>query len=332
MGVLLHRRHMGEKQTRLGVVIGCGNHKGGVAKSTLSCHLAAALGERALRVLIVDCDPGAGSTRIFGIDGKSFAGTFELVLGQDADPVELAVRDNMPTGVEIIPARSELNELRQYLSKFEDYKNILGRGIDRARNYYDVIICDTAPNAEDLLLVSTYLNAQWFLLSAFVDVLSMHGLNESLSDIADARAKRNPGLELLGVIVNAVDGRTKSWRQMSEIIAAHFPGREFSTVVSRTEAIPRAFEAHRTLFQIRKHRAHHVLTQYRAIAAEVHARIENRDAFIEGGRSAIPQYEPAVPETEQELNRTGGEGDQEDKGRSDEAPATTAAADRVANG
>ena len=108
--------------TPLGIVIGCANHKGGVAKSTLSCNLAAGLGERRLRVLIVDCDSGAGATRIFGIDGKSFAGTFELVVGNDPDPVELAVRDGLPRNVEIIPARAELNEIRKYLSKFEDYK------------------------------------------------------------------------------------------------------------------------------------------------------------------------------------------------------------------
>lgn len=280
----------------LGIVIGVGNHKGGVAKSTLSCHLAASLGERKLRTLIIDCDPGAGSTRIFGIDGKSFAGTFELVVGDNADPVDLAVSEGLPRNVEIIPARAELNEVRKYLSKFVDYKNILSPGIDAARAHYDVIICDTAPNAEDMLLVSTYLNADWVLLSAFADVLSMHGLNESLADIADARAKRNPKLELLGVIVNAVDGRTKAWHEVNDLIAGHFPGREFSTVISRTEAIPQAFKASKTLFQIKKHRRHPVLAQYRTIAAEVHARIANREAFVTGGKDALPHFAPMHPE------------------------------------
>lgn len=280
----------------LGIVIGIANHKGGVAKSTLSCHLAAALGERKLRVLIIDCDPGAGSTRIFGINGKSFAGTFELVVGEDANPVELAVRAGLPRNVELIPARAELNEIRKYLSKFVDYKNILSRGVDAARAHYDVIICDTAPNAEDMLLVSTYLNADWVLLSAFADVLSMHGLNESLADIADARAKRNTNLELLGVIVNAVDGRTKAWHEVNDLIARHFAGREFSTVISRTEAIPQAFKSGKTLFQIKKHRRHPVLAQYRMIAAEIHARITNREDFVRGGRSALPNFAPMHPE------------------------------------
>lgn len=293
MPAALLGKEMNEK--RLGIVIGCGNHKGGVAKSTLSCNLAAALGERRLTVLIIDCDPGAGATRIFGIDGKSFAGTFELVVGKDADPVELAVSDGLPRNVAIIPARAELNELRKYLSKFKDYKNLLSRGIDRARQHYDVIICDTAPNAEDVLLVSMYLNADWVLLSAFADALSMHGVNESLADIADARAERNTRLELLGVIVNAVDGRTKAWREINDLIASHFPGRDFSSVISRAEAIPEAFKSGKTLFQVRKHRAHPVLAQYRTIAAEVHARITHREEFITGGKAAIPWLDPVHP-------------------------------------
>src|SRR5262245_9900857 len=83
-----------------GIIIGCGNHKGGVSKSTSATYLAAALGERGLSVLVVDCDPSAGATRIFGIDGKSFAGTYEFVLRDDEpDPVKLAVSDGLPRNV-----------------------------------------------------------------------------------------------------------------------------------------------------------------------------------------------------------------------------------------
>src|SRR5262245_15832740 len=98
---------MAGKTERAGVVIGCGNHKGGVSKSTSAAYISAALGERGLKVLIIDCDPSAGASRIFGIDGKSFAGTFELILRDEPDPVGLAVSDGLPKNVHIIPARTE---------------------------------------------------------------------------------------------------------------------------------------------------------------------------------------------------------------------------------
>src|SRR5881296_1517919 len=95
----IRQEHMSKTLDARGIVIGCGNHKGGVSKSTSATYIAAALGERGLKVLILDCDPSAGATRIFGVDGKSFSGTYELVLREDPDPVTLAVSDGLPRNV-----------------------------------------------------------------------------------------------------------------------------------------------------------------------------------------------------------------------------------------
>ena len=276
---------------KLGVVIGVGNHKGGVSKSSSATYLASALGERKLKVLIVDCDPSGGATHIFGLDGKSFAGTFELVVREAPDPVSIAVSDGLPRNVSIIPGRTELAELKQYVSKFADLRSLLRRGLDAARKHYDVIVLDTPPNAQDLLTVSAYLNADWFLLAAFADMLSIHGLNEGLADIADARRNGNPDLEVLGIVVNAVDARTKTWHEVNQLIQVNFPGRAFSTVISRAQAVSDATKVGKTLFQIPKFRRHTVVMQYRQIAAEIHARITNREAFLKGGADAIPRLE-----------------------------------------
>src|SRR5438034_11458097 len=123
-----------------GIVIGCGNHKGGVSKSTSATYIAAALGERGLKVLILDCDPSAGATRIFGVDGKSFSGTYELVLREDPDLLTLAVTEGLPRNVSVIPARTELSEVRNYVSKFEDAAGLLRRGLEKARALYDDIL------------------------------------------------------------------------------------------------------------------------------------------------------------------------------------------------
>ena len=123
----------------------------------------------------------------------------------------------------IIPGRTELAELKQYVSKFVDLRSLLKRGLDAARKHYDVIVLDTPPNAQDLLTVSAYLNADWFLLAAFADMLSIHGLNEGLADIADARRNGNPNLEVLGIVVNAVDARTKTWHEVNQLIQVNFP-------------------------------------------------------------------------------------------------------------
>ena len=49
-------------------VISMANQKGGVAKTTSTVNLAAALKERGKRVLVVDLDPQSNLTMSFGID------------------------------------------------------------------------------------------------------------------------------------------------------------------------------------------------------------------------------------------------------------------------
>lgn len=71
---------------KLGVTIGIGNQKGGVGKSTTTVHLAAALGEKGYRCLVIDLDPSAGATKHLGIPPNSFAGTLELLT--TAEPPE----------------------------------------------------------------------------------------------------------------------------------------------------------------------------------------------------------------------------------------------------
>src|SRR5262245_5454204 len=98
---------MEDKKT--GIVIGIGNQKGGVGKTTNTVHLAAAFGERGYRVLVIDADPTAGATKHLGIPQTSFGGTFELLTRPDSDPVSLAVEEGMPKNVSVIPSRTELS-------------------------------------------------------------------------------------------------------------------------------------------------------------------------------------------------------------------------------
>src|SRR3954454_14832930 len=107
-------------------VITLGNQKGGVGKSTNTVHLAAALGEKGYQCLILDLDPAAGATKHLGVPMASYAGTLELFTTSET-PQTLAIGEGMPSGVHLIPARTQLSELDNMLSKFVDRTRILDR-------------------------------------------------------------------------------------------------------------------------------------------------------------------------------------------------------------
>src|SRR5262245_48969964 len=182
-----------------GVVIALGNQKGGVGKTTITIHLAAALGEQGYECLVIDLDPAAGATKHLGVPQNSFAGSLEL-LTTDETVESLVLTDKMPKGVHLIPSRSQLSELESIISKFIDRTTVLDKPLALARKRYDFIFLDTPPSAAAITTLAAYSTAEWFLLSAFLHPLSLAGLTEAFNDIADVRKHRNPRLEVLGVV------------------------------------------------------------------------------------------------------------------------------------
>ncbi|MCC6426041.1 MAG: ParA family protein [Phycisphaerales bacterium] len=267
---------------RGGAVIAVGNQKGGVGKSTNATHLAAALGLRGKRSLIIDLDPGAGSTKLLGVPVDSFAGSLEL-LTTDETVASLAIRDHMPQGVHLVPSRQQLLEIETLLSKFAARTRILDRVIAEARQQYDYVFLDTGHSAGFITTVAAYSSAEWFLLSAFAHPLSLAGLTDAFRDIADARRLSNPDLEVLGVVFNAVDGRATRLRaQVETTVAEALPGRRFDTLISQAVILPEASLRGKTLFQLPKFESMPVAQQYLRLSVELEHRVHNREAFLSG--------------------------------------------------
>jgi len=265
-----------------GVVIAVGNQKGGVGKTTNTVHLAAALGLFGFRSLIIDLDPSAGATKHLGVLENAYAGTLELLTDED-QLAPLAITEDLPIGVHLIPARPQLSELDAQLSRFVDRSRILQRPLAEARAEYDYIFLDTSPHPADITTLAAYANADWFLLSALPHYLSLAGLNEAFRDIVDARTHRNPALEILGIVFCCVDERAMRMRRhLENALRSTLPGRCFDTSISQAVALPECSGMGRTLFQVPRFRNHKVAVQYLRLALEIEHRVSHRKLFLAG--------------------------------------------------
>lgn len=281
-------------QVSSGIAIAVGNQKGGVGKTTVAVHLAAALGIRGYRCLLLDLDPAAGATRHLGVPENAFAGSLELLTSDE--PLEsLVVTERLPERVHLVPARPQLSDLESMLSKFVDRTRILDRALATARDLYDFIILDTPPSAGAVTTVAAYSSVEWFLLAAFPHPLSLGGLTEAFNDIADVRARRNPELEVLGVAFTNVDGRTRRLRsELDTLVQGLMPGRRFRTAVSQAVVVPMMSGEGKTVFDHPNHQRLFVARQFRRLADEVEHRTRHREAFLRGTLGSPPCWETAA--------------------------------------
>ena len=133
------------------------------------------------------------------------------------------------------------------------------------------------------------MNQTGITLTAFPPPLAVAGLNEAFKDIADVRNRRNPQLEVLGVVLTCVDSRTSLAREVEDLIAQELPGRAFETMITQATALPKCSGKGKTLFQVDGLGQHKVTLQYLSLAREIEARVRNRAAFLDGGVNALTQ-------------------------------------------
>jgi chromosome partitioning protein len=270
-------------------VVGVGNQKGGVGKTTNCVHLAAALAERGRKCLIWDLDMNSCSTEHFNIpDNMSLLGTYEVLMGEE-EPSDVIVREQdlieeniqLPTNVHLLPARRNLEGIDEALSgkygKFIDLSGVLKKPLESLSGQYDYIFLDTAPNLTKPT-ISAYKCSQYFLLSAMPEMFAIKGLNKALKDIQTVRERGgNPNLVLLGVVLSNVDGKlTRLARELLTYVETTFAEappwmQKYKTTISRTTELPVAQKQGKTIFQTNPE--HKVTQQYRDLASEFEDRL-----------------------------------------------------------
>jgi len=283
-------------------VIAVGNQKGGVGKTTNTCHIAAALGEMGRLCLVWDLDVNCGATRHFGIPPETYWGTYELLTGEDdLDSIIITsrIRDvDLPENVHLIAAGRDLENLDGSLGP--DHKffpgGVLLEPVKALRGRYDYIFLDTAPSVTTPTL-GAYIAADYFILSTTPQRFSVAGLEDAARDISAAIRRGNTKLRVLGVIVSDVDTRTRLARLHVDLIGDLFrsgpdqPSAMFETIISRSTVIGEAQRQGKTVFQTEPD--HKVTEQYRNLARELEQRLATFETVsVDGQASQQPLNRP----------------------------------------
>lgn len=266
-----------------GLVIAVGNQKGGVGKTTTAVHVAAGLANRGHRTLLWDLDPSAGATKHLGLAPDAYPGTLELLLGDiKADEacvgsanLDVALTDNLS----IIPSKRRLEAIDSELGarcRFFNPLDVLAEPTAHFRKSFDIIVLDTPPSTVLSPSLSAYASSDWFLLAAMPDPLSVTGLADAARDIDAARSSANRSLRLLGVVLNAVDNRTRLCRELTSYVDECFASptgdtHRLTPTISRSTVVPTAQKLGRTVLDAFPR--HPVAEQFASLAESIEDRL-----------------------------------------------------------
>lgn len=209
--------------------IAVSNEKGGVAKTTTTLSLGAALAELGSRILLIDLDAQANLTLALGLEPGEAEQTSSSVMLDNA-PLLSARRKTDVSNLDLIPSSSHIETSEQYLPVRTNYTTILQRAIRGvANNPYDYIILDCPPAlgaitrnalaAADLLLIPT--QAEYF---------SAYALRNMMSLIRRTREDDNPNLAYR-ILVTMLDRRNRTHRNIHEQLRTTFGEGVFNTVI-----------------------------------------------------------------------------------------------------
>jgi chromosome partitioning protein len=239
--------------------------KGGTGKTTTVRTLADVLRRVGLDVLALDLDPQGNLSDYFDIAGDA-APTMADVLSGDAD-IEEATHEGL------VPAARNLADVERSLSGKMGREVVLKKALKDARKRHDMILIDCPP-ALGLLTVNGLVAADWAIVSSEAQYFALQGVNGALDVIDQAREYYNDDLQVLGVLMNIADMRTKHSQDAYTQLREAFGERVFDTVIRSSIAYAESAEK---ALSILDHRPD-LGADYEALAAEVLDRIGHVDA------------------------------------------------------
>lgn len=246
-----------------GRVVSFVNQKGGVGKTTTAVSVAAALGRRGQKVLLVDLDPQANATSAAGVAADDRPGTYDALLDEvSAADCILALPDE---GIDILPASAALAGAEVELVPVLARERRLEAAIHGLREEYDWILVDCPPSL-GLLTINALTASDSVIIPVQCEYMALEGLTRLMDTLELVRRSLNPGLSIFGVVLTMFDPRTRLAQQVVDEVRSHF-SQTFTTIIPRTVRLSEAPSHGQSIF--RYDPAGRAAAAYDALAAEL---------------------------------------------------------------
>ncbi len=251
------------------MILAIANQKGGVGKTTTSINLAAALAQKGYKTLLLDLDPQGNASLSF-LDPEQIQCSVYEALVDEHKTLADAVHTTNVKNLDLIPARINLAKFESKLIGDIDSHFRLKDRLKSVIKEYRYIIIDTPPTL-GLLTVNALVAASHLLVPIQSSYFALEGTDDLLETVEKIRARPNPDLEFLGVVITIHDKRTILGRDIRGHIQEVFGKKVFKTIISRSVRLEESPAYKEPIFTFAPHSSGAL--QYYKLSEEVIGRV-----------------------------------------------------------
>ena len=251
------------------MVIAIANQKGGVGKTTTAINLSAALALSGKRVLLIDLDPQGNSSLTFLDHNTIERSIYDMLTDTDISPESVIKKTTIKT-LDVLPSRINLAKFESKLLGEFDAPFRLKDRIEGIIKIYDCVIIDTPPTL-GLITVNALVAADYVIVPIQPSYFALEGTDDLLETVEKVKARPNPRLQVLGVVITLLDKRTTLAKDIQEQIRAVFGDKVFETVISKSVRLEESPAYKETIFTFAPNSSG--AAEYSNLCAEVMRRV-----------------------------------------------------------
>ncbi len=219
-------------------IITVANQKGGVGKTTSTVNIAAALAMGGLRVLVIDLDPQGNASTALGVEHRTSAGIYEVLMGTSEITTVIQKVAGFPE-LDCIPSNTSLANAEINLVSMVARELQLKEAIDQISVNYDYIFIDCPPSL-GLLTINAFAASKELAIPIQTEYYALEGLSQLLETYALVKKRLNPTLNLSTIILTMFDSRTRLSNDVAANVRSHFPNELIDIPIPRAVRVSEA--------------------------------------------------------------------------------------------
>lgn len=249
------RRRLGRAPVRPAgtrpMVVGIANFKGGVGKTSTTIHLGQYLALRGYRVLMVDLDPQASLTNLFGLIPDSEVDQKDTALPYfegSATSLRPSIRKTYWPGMDLLPANLALYgaDFSLAVRSRDDagfaFHGVLKQGLAELNDDYDAVVIDTPP-ALSFLTTNALYAADGLVVPVPMAMMDYASATQFFSLLADVIRiiSENEGapknFEFLRILVSKYEQNNANQQAIRDWVRAAFGSRVLDSSMGQTTVL-----------------------------------------------------------------------------------------------